>query len=98
MFDAVLNALILNAYLVLEDKPEKVWEVELAALLATTWDQAVEASQLPTFRSILKPSSFVELSFQLMVTWVEDLAMAARLDGELGDAGKGVNPETKSSA
>jgi hypothetical protein len=83
---------------VLGDSPEKVWDVEFFFLFETTGTQLFDELQFPILRSILNPSSLLDMSLQLMMIWVEDLAMAARLDGGFGDAGKGVNPETKSSA
>ena len=38
-------------------------------------------------RSILKPSSFAALSIQARLIWLEETAVAVRLDGAAGGAG-----------
>ena len=40
----------------------------------------------PVLRSILKPDSLLELSFQARLTWVADAGVAVRPDGAAGAA------------
>ena len=58
------------------------WYVVTFAPSAAISEKAVQP--LPAQRSILKPSSFPELSVQLRLIWELETALAARFDGDVG--------------